>query len=86
MYHRAVDDDPRTLLEAMITRVRDLHRQGAKGYCVECGVWPCATIQALVGEWNFIIPEGDIAAAFREQFALHGVRPGDRLRILREAE
>lgn len=75
-------------LDEMVDRIRALHHEDASGFCEECGTapWPCPTIRVMIGEWDFTIPEGDLAAAFREQFRLHGVRPGDRLRLTRLVE
>lgn len=73
-------------LDEMVDRIRALHHEDASGFCEECGTapWPCPTIRVMIGEWDFTIPEEadtpeKMAVAFREQFRLHGVRPGDRI-------
>lgn len=78
-------------LDEMAERIRVLHHEDAQGFCDECGTepWPCRTILAMVGEWDFTIPlhattDVAMAAVFREQFRQHGVRAGDRIHLRRE--
>lgn len=77
-------------LDEMVNRIRALHHEDTAGFCGECGTepLPCRTIRAMIGEWEFTIPEDAttdeaMGVAFHEQFRLHGVRPGDRIHFTR---